>query len=867
MRQVSVFWILVFLAGLASSVVDGEGMKTDSSSRNLLEIHSTKTFGQIEVGGPYVGVEFHKGAVLPNRISFFYPLANTIDSLGDYWHRDQSRNAFLALKVGDHPWELVSTASEYRLTPFSVTFLTRDKEKEIAVSYRFCLSKPAMVLKIEVTNLQKVEIPFELFSYLKASLRTSSTYTSKGKAWSQFQSEGATVFVNSEDPETGRAQLFVANASERPQSFSTSEKHIRIPNISKHWSDDEHFTLSGELIDKSDLKTPVVSYLFKKNLAPQEKMTVIQIIGTCRQGEGPELIHELLENHETETTRYENTIRKKAMDPMPLETGDQGLDQSVLWAKAVLAVNAHYLDGNIVPMPCPAEYNFFFSHDTLLTDLAAVFFDLERVKKDLEFIASHVTGEGIIPHAYFWKDNRYFTEPVEVDSWNNQWFVMVAARYFRHSHDRKTLESLYPKLKKCVQRLLTNKNKDGLIWAYRPDWWDIGKRFGPRSYMTILGIRALKEFLYVATVLGKDSAEILPFETCASAMQAALTRTLWDSQLRYLVNYFEDGKKDSHLYIGSLLAPHFHLLGHTREKELVQTAKASLLDPKLGIYNVFPMDFHALDAFFSFQPKEAGDQFYYVNGGIWSHGNAWYALALMATGDKEGALKFMKTIMTIEGVMKSPCGQPAMYEYRSGDPRDPKYYGFIDKPQFLWAAGWYLYCCYNLLGARENEWNLSLDPFKIAVSRDEKFRFIAGGKPLQVTIKGEGRFIRSLSYCGKKYPSAVLPIELPGDELEVTLGVPSMPYLAHADSLLQAARWSEKKKTLSITLEAFKGHQSEISVISPFKPKSVKKIGFKIQAFIEKLGSSTSSAEKDAIYQIHFSIVHRTKIETIIVGF
>ena len=56
------------------------------------------------------------------------------------------------------------------------------------------------------------------------------------------------------------------------------------------------------------------------------------------------------------------------------------IDKSYLWAKGILAANKHYIDNNIVPMPCPAEYNFYFTHDVLVTDYAAVNFDFPELK-------------------------------------------------------------------------------------------------------------------------------------------------------------------------------------------------------------------------------------------------------------------------------------------------------------------------------------------------------------------------------------------------------------------------------------------------------------------------------------------------------
>ncbi|PIP12644.1 MAG: hypothetical protein COX49_04465, partial [bacterium (Candidatus Stahlbacteria) CG23_combo_of_CG06-09_8_20_14_all_40_9] len=72
--------------------------------------------------------------------------------------------------------------------------------------------------------------------------------------------------------------------------------------------------------------------------------------------------------------------------------------------------NAHWLDGEILPMPCPAEYNFYFTHDVLVTDIGAVHYDIQRVKRDLQYIMTKADSNKRIPHAYYWKDREYQTE-------------------------------------------------------------------------------------------------------------------------------------------------------------------------------------------------------------------------------------------------------------------------------------------------------------------------------------------------------------------------------------------------------------------------------------------------------------------------
>jgi glycogen debranching enzyme len=297
-----------------------------------------------------------------------------------------------------------------------------------------------------------------------------------------------------------------------------------------------------------------------------------------------------------------------------------------------MEANKHYLDGELVPMPCPAEYNFYFTHDVLVTDLAAVYFDIDRVKEDLDYIARHANEENIIPHAYYWKDGKYVTEYASSDNWNNFWLILVTGSYLRHSGDIEFVSQLYPYVSKSLERALLTKEDDDLMWSYRPDWWDIGHNYGPRSYMTILAIKAIREYVFISLRLDQNLAQLAELATMADDMQTALTERLWDNEMNYLVNYHEDGSLDRHYYIGSLLAAHYDLLDEDKRSALVNSAATAMVDPQVGIYNAFPMDFEKWGEFMRFRGNEAGAKYYYFNGGIWPQGNAWYALALIGVG-------------------------------------------------------------------------------------------------------------------------------------------------------------------------------------------------------------------------------------------
>jgi hypothetical protein len=271
------------------------------------------------------------------------------------------------------------------------------------------------------------------------------------------------------------------------------------------------------------------------------------------------------------------------------------------------------------------------------------------------------------------------------------------------------------------------------------------------------------------------------------------------------------------------------------------------------------MDFHVLRDYLNFSGNEAGDQFYYANGGIWPHGNAWYALALMADGKKDEALKFIKKVMTVKGVMEGPNGQPAMYEVRNANFNDSINYGTVDKPQFLWAAGWYLYCLYHLYVINENSWNICFDPYLGKDQKNSSFDLYLAGKILNVNISGEGNLIKHIKYGSEVYPSAVIPEDIPlVSNISIELGEPVNPYLASTNSILLSS--TLESNILTIKLKSFKGHNNVSKILSPIKPAKVNIAG-------RDTYETWNIRELGSIYEIEVNLIHNLSQEEIILDF
>ncbi|MFP4549085.1 MAG: hypothetical protein ACLFQM_13210, partial [Fidelibacterota bacterium] len=591
------------------------------------------------------------------------------------------------------------------------------------------------------------------------------------------------------------------------------------------------------VVNKIDLRN--AGFVYEKQLNTGEKMEIIQIIGSAKKNESAEMVNYLLGNHEKEIQSYENSIKHKALESSYFISGDKETDHSVAWAKAVMAANTHFLDGEFVPMPCPAEYNFQFTHDQLVTDLAAVNFDLQRVRSDLDYIVRHADGNFVIPHAYYWKDGAYHTEFATADNWNNFWFIIVSAAYLRHSNDLQWLRDIYPYLRVSIENAMKNLEADNLMWSSRPDWWDIGDNYGPKTYMSVLAIKALRDFVFISARLGADNQQLIVKSRLADKIEQALAEKLWSDKYNYLMNYFNSGEIDPHYYTGSLLSAHYCNLDSGKMKLMLRRAKEKMVDENVGIYNVFPMDFTDYKDIIGYKDNEVGDEYYYFNGGIWPQGNAWYALALIEDGQSEAANSFIKKTMSLHGIMQGPNGQPAYYEVRNGNCENSAEYGKVDKPQFLWAGAWYIYSLYHLHGIAENAWNLELSPYLIPNQKESRFSYVVDGNSVDYHITGESsvKTISSIRFDGKRQYSLMIPQEnAPQKSIEIETGEIKYPCLKSTNAVVNKVYMIDN--SLEMELSAFTGHQNRVTIIAPSKAKSVKLNGKNILSWktVEKTG-------------------------------
>ncbi|MFH1250459.1 MAG: hypothetical protein V1715_05085, partial [bacterium] len=282
--------------------------------QNIDQVDLTINFSgkaQIEVGGPFVGTEFHHSYPVPQRISFFYPVANSIDISTDYWFRDTTLAMEIGLKIGDNDRENIGwTPTAFNLTPFNVKF----NQENCQVSYQFCKNKPAMVISITLNNTgDKTEI-FELDTRLINSLRTCHTFRWIHQTQTEYNPENGTAITRYNDDEVKNIIVFVSNAAEKP------------------------------VLHEPD--SNATTFLYRKELLPDEQLRIVQIVGSSYADEVSGTVDYLVKNYQEEIDQYEKYIVKKATEEYSFCTTDPVFDHSVYWAKAMLASLDHYIDGD-----------------------------------------------------------------------------------------------------------------------------------------------------------------------------------------------------------------------------------------------------------------------------------------------------------------------------------------------------------------------------------------------------------------------------------------------------------------------------------------------------------------------------------------
>lgn len=362
--------------------------------------------------------------------------------------------------------------------------------------------------------------------------------------------------------------------------------------------------------------------------------------------------------------------------------------------------------------------------------------------------------------------------------------------------------------------MLQSKGEDDLMYAKRPDWWDIGNVIGAKVYNTTLMYKALQDYAYIAMQLNKQDEPLSDYMRLAARMKKEFNAKFWDEKSNFLMNMIDKQTRDHHYYSGSLVSTYYGLLDNDKKSRLLETAKDTLLDVNVGIRNAMPPDFHEMISVYQFNGMEAGEPYFYFNGAVWPQGNIWYALGLISNNQIEEAKDVVKKYLTLSGIEHSPNGQPSFYECRITDPGSPRY-GEIDKPTFLWAGGWYLHTLYQLAGLRENSWNMYFDPNLPGGFENAEYDLAILGKLCRIRWQGLGNYFQKIIIDGQISYSAV--INSPATNIILERGQPSTPYLAEANCQIDNVNFQNSQNIFKISFSGIADQAANMVIVSPVR--------------------------------------------------
>ena len=292
-------------------------------------------YGQIEIGGKYVGIEFHKSRPLPSRISFYYPVANSIDLSTDYWQRDQSLPLNLILKSNSGMDTLGLNPLPYRYTPYRIQFDEKKDDLKISYSYDVCDDLPLLVLRIALKNMSIQSQTISLLSQFDMRIRTSHSYQWIDSDSIRFNNKRTTAIADFERQDADSTAIFIANSGLLPED--------------------------GFLEYENMQENPRVNFAYQYQIDAGEEIEIIQLIGSCRIRETENMINQSMRSWKESIIKNRDRVLNYTFDQDFFYIDDPALQQTVYWSKAILASNIHYIDHSFLPMPCPAEYNFFFT--------------------------------------------------------------------------------------------------------------------------------------------------------------------------------------------------------------------------------------------------------------------------------------------------------------------------------------------------------------------------------------------------------------------------------------------------------------------------------------------------------------------------
>ncbi len=370
--------------------------------------------------------------------------------------------------------------------------------------------------------------------------------------------------------------------------------------------------------------------------------------------------------------------------------------------------------------------------DQLQDSLAAVHFMPDEARRQILRCCASQFQEGDVLH--WWHRTNHGRKGVRTKCSDDMlWLPYVTAYYVKNTGDRNILklnvqyingealgsqhekymevsrtdvrENVYQHCKKALEKCFKKGGKE-LLQIGSGDWNDGYNRVGidgrgESVWLSMFYVLVVKEFAPIAREMEEDQYAT-ELEKRAAELTTAITESTFENGY-FLRAFYDDGRKMGSSYSDcckiDLLPQAFAVLAdipdEEKRKSALEKAYATLVDEEKGIIKLFTP---------AFSPEMTDDDPGYVksypvgvreNGGQYTHGAIWLALAFLRNGDKVTAKKladFLSPVNRGEAYKNEPY-------YMTADVyTNPEAYGRGGWSLYTGSAAWYFLLLRELYG-------------------------------------------------------------------------------------------------------------------------------------------------------------------------
>jgi hypothetical protein len=322
------------------------------------------------------------------------------------------------------------------------------------------------------------------------------------------------------------------------------------------------------------------------------------------------------------TRQYYHDVLSRAVVVCP----DQDVNRGVLWAKANMLRTQSLAPTGWCFVNDPTRSNNSVGRDTAWFAYGSDYVTPEFSRDSLLWYAEHLEKRGMVVEYYDIRTGKTEDYKLNIND-NTPLLILALWHHYGTTGDKAFLKRIYPYALKAARYILSQRNKQGLVWCTATgtsDWGIVGWRnvipnyhlSGATTELNSECYAALQTLSHMARVLQKhtDSAK---FKKAAETLREAINTHLLDpvSKLYYL-NIDLDGTKRTDCTVDMVFPLMFEVADDETAAGVIGRLSREEFWTAAGIRTV---------------PRTAVDygptHGYGLLGGVWIGVNFWYAFA------------------------------------------------------------------------------------------------------------------------------------------------------------------------------------------------------------------------------------------------